>query len=219
MDFINASLREELGASEESNIAEAANIINRKGFAELTASTIRELENLNPELSDAYGAGGYRRSSFDALEEKRLELQRQGLVGESGFESAETTNVSRTETVSEGDSNREVTTTTREPVGIVDVGTGQIVPYGTDITYTEADGTQKTITLNRDAIGANKIVAIENGIPIFDLGAGSAGRFDYQDYVAHGRRYNILDLTQPNTFLEGSSKIRPINRISDGNVW
>lgn len=203
VDFITESYKKEVGTSDEAALSKAAQTIRGKSFGELASKVIRELDDLNPEVSDFYGSGGYLQSTFDDLMIKQDELRRSGIVGESGFESAEKIHVTRMVEEMYDDNTTELRPyTTKESVGLVDAMTGQIVPYGTSIKYTDADGTEKTVTLDRDAAGTNKIVALLNGVPVFDHAAfGTAGKFDHQDFVEYGKKYNIQDMTVPSTFL------------------
>ena len=162
--FIKESAIAELGQSEEAAIAKAATRISSKTMAELSSGELREL-GLNPELSSFYGVAPTIQAELDKLMEKQKLGSEMGLTKEGTFLSTKTEQYQYYETVSGGDSSdyQELRTGTRS-VGLVDAGTGEIVPWGTEIKYTDANGVDKTIKLDYDA---NNIAAIVNGIPIF----------------------------------------------------
>lgn len=218
VDFIRDSIKTETHDldsvdADHKAIVEATDVIQSKAFGEIANEVIRELDNLNPEVKDFYATSDTAKTKFNELMQKHQQLLDEGKIQNmrvsdsiwgpkrdvSAFESAE-----KTQYVAQVDSGGEqgYTTETRSgSVGIYDIGTGQVVPYGSKITYTE-NGVDKTITLDRDATGVNKVVGIVNGVPIFETGTEKG--LDIQDYVDFARRTGI-DLTPtenaPLTFL------------------
>lgn len=220
IDFITESVKKELTETDESIIAKAADTIQSKTFSELSSGVIKELENLNPEVSSFYAVTTEAQRQFDDLMGQKQKLIDEGIVrnSDSGkgfgaisnllnpkeFESTELTDVTRY--VDSGSDSGGYYVTTPEPVGIVDAGTGQIVPYGSVINYTDANGKETKLTLNRDDAGSSKVVGIINGIPIFDVGTEKG--LDVFDYIEYAKRTGIdlPNIGAPETFLSGDTR-------------
>ena len=220
IDFITESVKKELTETDESIIAKAADTIQSKTFSELSSGVIKELENLNPEVSSFYAVTTEAQRQFDDLMGQKQKLIDEGIVrnSDSGkgfgaisnllnpkeFESTELTDVTRY--VDSGSDSGGYYVTTPEPVGIVDAGTGQIVPYGSVINYTDANGKETKLTLNRDDTGSSKVVGIINGIPIFDVGTEKG--LDVFDYIEYAKRTGIdlPNIGGPETFLSGDTR-------------